>query len=126
MKEILPVTKLLISFLMIIGGAPGSTSGGIRITSIAILVLTVRATLRNKKDIVVYTLFYAIVVIVSSCIVGYSSYVRNTIEHGHPFYPLYGEGSKDIITTMQPNYFSERNVIQKILIRKLKNYRNLK
>ncbi len=54
MKEILPVTKLLISFLMIIGGAPGSTSGGIRITSIAILVLTVRATLRNKKDIVVY------------------------------------------------------------------------
>ena len=54
MEEILPVTKLLISFLMIIGGAPGSTSGGIRITSIAILVLTVRATLRNKKDIVVY------------------------------------------------------------------------
>ena len=54
MEEILPVTKLLISFLMIIGGAPGSTSGGIRITSIAILVLTVRATLRNKKDIVVF------------------------------------------------------------------------
>ena len=54
MEEILPVTKLLISFLMIIGGAPGSTSGGIRITSIAILVLTVRSTLRNKKDIVVY------------------------------------------------------------------------
>ena len=39
---------------MIIGGAPGSTSGGIRITSIAILALTVRATLRNKKDVVVF------------------------------------------------------------------------
>ena len=75
-----------------------------------------QGTKQFKKDIVVYTLFYAIVVIVSTCIVGYSSYVRNTIEHGHPFYPLYGEGSKDIITTMQPNYFSERNVIQKILI----------
>ena len=47
-------TKLIISFLMIIGGAPGSTSGGIRITSIAILALTVRATLRNKKNVVVY------------------------------------------------------------------------
>ncbi len=35
-------------------GHHGSTSGGIRITSIAILVLTVRATLRNKKDVVVY------------------------------------------------------------------------
>ena len=54
MAGTLPITKLIISFLMIIGGAPGSTSGGIRITSIAILALTVRATLRNKKDIVVY------------------------------------------------------------------------
>lgn len=54
MAGTLPITKLIISFLMIIGGAPGSTSGGIRITSVAILALTVRATLRNKKDIVVY------------------------------------------------------------------------
>lgn len=54
MAGMLPITKLIISFLMIIGGAPGSTSGGIRITSIAILALTVRATLRNKKDVVVY------------------------------------------------------------------------
>ena len=54
MAGTLPITKLIISFLMIIGGAPGSTSGGIRITSIAILTLTVRATLRNKKNVVVY------------------------------------------------------------------------
>ena len=54
MSSLLPITKLIISFLMIIGGAPGSTSGGIRITSIAILALTVRATLRNKKDVIVY------------------------------------------------------------------------
>lgn len=54
MAGTLPITKLIISFLMIIGGAPGSTSGGIRITSIAILALTVRATLRNKKDVVVF------------------------------------------------------------------------
>lgn len=54
MSGTLPITKLIISFLMIIGGAPGSTSGGIRITSIAILALTVRATLRNKKNVVVY------------------------------------------------------------------------
>ena len=54
MSSTLPITKFIISFLMIIGGAPGSTSGGIRITSIAILALTVRATLRNKKDVIVY------------------------------------------------------------------------
>ena len=54
MSETLPITKLILSFLMLIGGAPGSTSGGIRITSIAILVLTVRATLRNKRDVVAF------------------------------------------------------------------------
>lgn len=48
------LTKLLLSLLMLIGGGPGSTSGGIRITSIAILVLTVSATLRNKKDVVAF------------------------------------------------------------------------
>ena len=54
MENTLTSTKLIISFLMMIGGAPGSTSGGIRITSIAILVLTVRATLRNKRDVVAF------------------------------------------------------------------------
>ena len=54
MSSTTPITKLIISFLMMIGGAPGSTSGGIRITSFAILALTVRATLRNKRDVVVY------------------------------------------------------------------------
>lgn len=49
------VTKIIISLLMMIGGAPSSTSGGIRITSIAILVLTVHTTLRNKKEV---TAFY--------------------------------------------------------------------
>lgn len=68
------------------------------------------------NDFKFYTIYYFIVVFVSVCLVGYTSYVKNTIEHGHPFYPLYGEGKVDIITTMQPNYFSERNVIQKFLI----------
>ena len=54
MENTLTSTKLIVSFLMMIGGAPGSTSGGIRITSIAILVLTVRATLRNKRDVVAF------------------------------------------------------------------------
>ena len=70
------MTKIIISILMLIGGAPGSTSGGIRITSIAILALTVHATLRNKKDIVVFykkidmqTIRQAITNIVISCVI---------------------------------------------------------
>ena len=69
-----------------------------------------------KQHLWQYTVFYVVVVVIAVLIVGASSYVKNLIEHGHPFYPLFGEGKYDIITTMQPNYFSERNVIQKFLI----------
>ena len=75
MSNTTTMTKLIISLLMMIGGAPGSTSGGIRITSFAILALIVRDTLRNKKDIVVYykkidmqTIRQAITNIVICCI----------------------------------------------------------
>lgn len=55
METTTPLTKVVLSILMMIGGAPGSTSGGIRITSIAVLVLTVHSTLKNKKNV---TAFY--------------------------------------------------------------------
>ena len=48
-------TKLLYCILMLIGGAPGSTSGGIRESVVAILFLVVSSTLRKKKEV---TCFY--------------------------------------------------------------------
>lgn len=48
------VTKIFCILLMFIGGAPGSTSGGIRIIVFAILILTTSATLRNKKDVIIF------------------------------------------------------------------------
>ena len=47
MAGTLPITKLIISFLMIIGGAPGSTSGGIRITSPACINLAGSPSISN-------------------------------------------------------------------------------
>lgn len=49
------ITKIILVILMFIGGAPGSTSGGIRIVVFAVLVLTTIATLRNKKDVIVFS-----------------------------------------------------------------------
>ena len=46
-------TKFLYCILMLIGGAPGSTSGGIRESVVAILFLVVFGTLRKKKEITV-------------------------------------------------------------------------
>lgn len=47
-------TQLLFIILMFIGGAPGSTSGGIRIVVFAILILTASSTLRNNKNVIIF------------------------------------------------------------------------
>ena len=55
-----------------------------------------------------YTIFYIITVVVSIGIVGYSSYMRNMIDHGNPLYPLYGEGHVDnMVVKEQPSSFGK-------------------
>jgi len=50
------------------------------------------------------------------CIIGYNPYITNTIEHQHPFYPLYGQGPEllDIMTTNFPPGFVNMNSWQKL------------
>ena len=47
-------TKLIGGFFMLIGAAPASTGGGIKVTTLAILVLTVRMVGRGESSIVVF------------------------------------------------------------------------
>ncbi len=54
MAECSQATRIIAVILMFIGGAPGSTSGGIRIVVFAILILTIAGTLRNKKETVIF------------------------------------------------------------------------
>lgn len=49
-----PVGVLGLVFLMFIGGSPGGTAGGIKTTSFAALLLTVRAMLLGREDIEVF------------------------------------------------------------------------
>lgn len=42
---------LLTCALMLIGGSPGSTAGGIKTTTFAVLFLTILSELKNKKDV---------------------------------------------------------------------------
>lgn len=44
-------TRQLMMFLMFIGGGPGSTAGGIKITTFALLVMATWAQLRGRRDI---------------------------------------------------------------------------
>ncbi len=47
-------SKLLSSILMFIGGAPAGTAGGIKVTTVALLALTLRSFLRGHSDINVF------------------------------------------------------------------------
>lgn len=49
-----PLSRMLKIILMFIGGSSGSTAGGIKTTTIAVLVLCVVSNLRNKEEITVF------------------------------------------------------------------------
>ncbi len=70
-----------------------------------------------KKDIKTYTIFYIITVIISVGIIGFSSYTKNFIDHGHPLYPLSGKGHVDnMVVQEQPKSFKDKNHIEIFLI----------
>ena len=47
------MSKMLSIFLMFIGAAPGSTGGGIKVTSFVVILMTVFSVIRNKNEAVV-------------------------------------------------------------------------
>ena len=49
-EMILASTSLLMMFLMFVGGSPGSTAGGIKTTTFAVLTIFVYATMTNKSE----------------------------------------------------------------------------
>ena len=50
MAKLHPITKEITTFLMFIGGAPASTAGGIKITTIFIIILVVIGIVRGRED----------------------------------------------------------------------------
>lgn len=54
MANLTQASQLLIMGLMLIGGSPGSTAGGIKTTSFAVLVLTIVSEIKKRKYIEVF------------------------------------------------------------------------
>jgi trk system potassium uptake protein TrkH len=49
--ELTPSSKLVLMLLMFIGGSPGSTAGGIKTVTLAVILTAVVATLRKRTDL---------------------------------------------------------------------------
>ena len=50
-----PITKGLATALMFIGAAPGSTGGGVKVTTFAVVMMTVVSVLKNREDVVIWS-----------------------------------------------------------------------
>ena len=48
-----PLTRLIYEFLMFIGGAPGSSAAGIKVTTLAVLCFTIAAMCRGERETVI-------------------------------------------------------------------------
>ena len=44
-------TRMIITLLMLVGGAPGSTAGGFKVTTLAVFLLAARAVFRRRGDL---------------------------------------------------------------------------
>ena len=44
-------TRMIITLLMLVGGAPGSTAGGFKVTTLAVFLLAARAVFRRQEDL---------------------------------------------------------------------------
>ena len=49
-----PITKGFSSVLMFIGAAPGSTGGGVKITTFSVLIMTVVSVLQDRSEVVIW------------------------------------------------------------------------
>ena len=79
----------------------------------------------EKKFFVKFTIISTVCVIIGTCIIGLSVYVKNFIEYGNPFYPLFGEDKVDIITTNQPYEFKDKSTIEKYFISMFSEVENM-
>ena len=74
---------------------------------------------KDKKWLTIFkrlTISFTIVFGLSIFLVGANSYVKNTIDHHNPLYPIIGKDKVDIVTTMQPKSFKNKSKIEKFLI----------
>ncbi len=56
-------SKFILILLMFIGGSPGSTAGGIKTVTLAVIIMTVFATLRKRREVEMYKRSVRVVVV---------------------------------------------------------------
>ncbi len=114
---------LLTNMLMFIGGSPGSTAGGVKITTFAVLLMTMIAACRREKQVRIFkrgvepddvinsvtvTMLYVLAIIISV-------FVICGIDGGTPYQSDYGEWSTVVAGEQVPNVIGFKNVLFEVI-----------
>lgn len=88
--------------------------------SFSFYIYTFAKTIRRRctftpSFLIGMSIFFAIIIASSILVFGFGSYVMNFLEHGHPLYPLFGEGAEDIMTSNSPASFADSGNLRKLL-----------
>ncbi|WP_281216949.1 hypothetical protein [Lysinibacillus capsici] len=70
----------------------------------------------KRKNIVSLGLLVVLAFFIGVALIGSTSYVKNTLTNGHPFYPLAGKGKVDIIGNNAPAAVKELNRVEKLYV----------
>lgn len=78
-------------------------------------IYIVISNIKNKNYIFIkkFIIFMVISFLFSVLVVGSSTYVKNFVKNGNPFYPLMGEGAVDIESGNEPDSFKNLNHVEK-------------
>ncbi len=71
---------------------------------------------QRKNNLKLLTIVTVIGLVVSLGVIGLSTYPKNFVEHGHPFYPLYGKGNVDIMESTTPTELYKMNRFKRFVI----------
>ncbi|GLC89093.1 TrkH family potassium uptake protein [Lysinibacillus piscis] len=93
MGDLTHATLFLTIFLMFIGGGSGSTAGGIKLSTFAVLMVTAFSQLQGKEDVVIFrhrivvgTILKALTVVMSGLMIVVTvTFLLSITEHGHAF-----------------------------------------
>ena len=78
-------------------------------------ILRLKKRTIEKSFFCKFTIAAVFAVIVGVFVIGLSVYPKNFINHGNPFYPLFGEGKVDIMTSNTPTMLEGLSPIEKFI-----------
>lgn len=118
-------SKLLTTILMFIGGSPGSTAGGIKTTTVGILVLSIAAVILGRDDTEIFrrrihkeTINRALTIFLSAiALVLFVTFILTISEKGQPFLDLFFEAVSAFGTVgLSTGVTSDLSIVGKLVI----------